>query len=57
MQFSTFFKLNQYLLVPVISMHDEKQSNSPERDDYALFCGNWPKLVVGTCSVAIQGSK
>ena len=29
LQFSTFFKMKQYLLFPVISMHVEKQHSSP----------------------------
>ena len=33
LQFSTFFKMNQYQLFPVISMHVEKQCNSPLRVD------------------------
>ena len=33
MQFSTFFKIKQYQLFPVISMHVEKQCSSPLRGD------------------------
>ena len=49
MQFSTFFKLNQYQLFPVISMHVGKQCSSPLNvkvesafhDDFATGIGVW----------------
>ena len=39
LQFSTFFKIKQYQLFPMISMHVEKQCSSPlkERICYFLF--------------------